>query len=171
MSKLSELENRAFQLSQLENEGKSLCEAIHRNNEELIFSAEDLDEESLEAVREVLQQETTKQEPVRISRRRFLMGTREILKVWHDTILGAQVNVMEIERTLESERANRVMGAKMEYYLDSNGSFTFRAMDKKPIGFTEPKKRDVKDSGVWLEAQQERQAKQNERGRTAIKSD
>lgn len=160
----TDLENRQFQLERLSSEGQPLCEEIHRNNEQVLFQAEqEVDEgELLNRLRESLGEETS-EEPQRISRRQFIVGSHRILGVWHEYILGTQIQILEIEKTLESERNNLRLGSRMEYYQNPDGSYTFKAMEKEPIGYKPKKKIKVTDAEVWAEKRKERQAKQNER--------
>jgi len=174
MAKIEELENRQFQLERLGNEGKPLCEEIARNKEHLLYQAESPDslngsgrpETGLE-----LDIEGGKNQPQRISRRQFIVGSHHILQIWHEYILGTQLQILEIEKTLESERNNSRLGSRMEYYLNPDGSYTFKAMEKEGIGFKPPKKKiKVTDAEAWAEKRKERERKKNERAGTEAES-
>ena len=169
MAKIEELQNRAFQLERLSDEGKPLCEEIARNSEEILYQAEEESPEPLNGSGRPetgleLDIEGVENQPERITRRQFLLGCNTVLENWHTAILGAQINILDIEKTLASERGNAAMGAKMEYFRNPDGSYTFKAKEKEGIGFKPPKK-SVKDAGVWQEAQNERTRKQTQPNR------
>jgi hypothetical protein len=166
-------ENRAFQLQRLEQEGKPLCEEIARTGEELNYNIEQEADRAgqLSQLRGVLRQATgqnnnnnKEKEPEPITRRQFILGSQEILQVWHEYILSAQLQILQIEKTLTSERENRQLGSRMEYFRGPDGSYTFRARDKEPLGFKPPKK--IEDSATWRAKQEERKRKKKARKET-----
>lgn len=159
-----ELVNRQFQLERLSDEGKPLCEEIHLNNEQVLYEAEgeepqDQTEQSLEDyIRRLLEQEEG--QPVEISRHRFIssaLGTAELL---NQEIIKLQLRLHTIEQILAAERRSTAFGSRIIYLEHPDGSCSFKAMEKEPIGFR-PKGK-VEDSQTWLDTQQEREAKKNE---------
>jgi len=182
MATQEDLENRQFQLERLSEEGKPLCEEIHKNNEELLFSAEDLDmdDEMLDALGEVVKEEAEQLKPQEISRRQFIIGVHGMIDYWNrgilkaqKEILKAQLEILKADKVLVGERAHRALNARLKYYLNPDGSYSFQAREKEPVGFKPPpkvSKRKMKEARTWLEAFKERQAKKHEGERAEAQS-
>lgn len=109
---IEELQNRQFQLERLSDEGKPLCEEIHRNSEQVLFQAEqEVDErELLNRLREALgeeiktseEQEPQEKAPIAYKPKKKIKVTDA--EAWAEKLKERQAKKNERAGAVESDR-------------------------------------------------------------------